>query len=375
MRRSVGDLSMLAHVIAAAVAAASSSACGTDKDAGQPPAACVPDASDILDATPAGSSPFGVVTDAGVPCWNITYRVDPNCCGPQLALVLGCGETLDAASFACGWSVVDPCSTSVDQVADACSSWCTTLAPAGNAFGPGPKSCGVAPSDGGFIYGTCVGEGSGCGFGRPPRRFRARRVRAANATGRALAMAAQMEAASVWAFAALAEDLARLGAPLALLAQARVACLDEARHARSMTRAASRYGAKTPAVRVPTPSVRSMLKLAIENAEEGCIRETFGAAVAVVQGQRARDPYVRRGMRRIARDEVRHAALSWGVQQWLEVRLPPAGRARVAAARSAALVSLDAELRQDTPGDALLGLPNGKTLRAMLGAMRPSLGG
>ncbi|MCL2449621.1 MAG: hypothetical protein FWD17_11805 [Polyangiaceae bacterium] len=69
--------------------------------------------------------------------------------------------------------------------------------------------------------------------------------------------------------------------------------------------------------------------MATENAVEGCVYETFGAAVALTQSIQARDGEVRAAMSRIAVDEARHAELTWQVARWAEPRLTPAARARV----------------------------------------------
>jgi len=69
--------------------------------------------------------------------------------------------------------------------------------------------------------------------------------------------------------------------------------------------------------------------MATENAVEGCVHETFGAAVALAQSIQARDRRVRAAMSRIAADEARHAELAWQVARWAESRLAPAARARV----------------------------------------------
>jgi hypothetical protein len=96
---------------------------------------------------------------------------------------------------------------------------------------------------------------------------------------------------------------------------------------------------------VPPRQSRSLEAIALENISEGCVRELFGALVATFQGEHARDPEVRRVMRRIAHEETRHAALSLEVQRWLEQRLDGAARERVRAAREHALGELAAELR------------------------------
>ncbi len=92
-------------------------------------------------------------------------------------------------------------------------------------------------SPGGITYycnGTC------CIGGRAPRGFVPRCDCTASPHAARLAQMAQLEAASVDAFDALHRDLARVGAPRALLAAVRSAARDEVRHAR---RVGSRRGA------------------------------------------------------------------------------------------------------------------------------------
>jgi hypothetical protein len=78
-----------------------------------------------------------------------------------------------------------------------------------------------------------------------------------------------------------------------------------------MKKLARRAGGHVPGVQVQALHVRSLEEMALENVVEGCVRETFGAVVAMIQAERAGDARVRRAMRRIARDETRHAELSW----------------------------------------------------------------
>ena len=73
----------------------------------------------------------------------------------------------------------------------------------------------------------------------------------ARSAGQHLAQAARMEAMSVEAFRILAQELAALGAPRALIAQAQAAAQDEARHAQQMSALARRYGA------LPAPIIYS----------------------------------------------------------------------------------------------------------------------
>jgi hypothetical protein len=118
-----------------------------------------------------------------------------------------------------------------------------------------------------------------------------------------------------------------------------------------------------------------LLQLAIENAEEGCVKETFGAALAVMQAANASDGRIRRMMRRIASDELRHAALSWRLNAWLDARLDAKGRARVARARRRTFEALRHELARADGELPDLGLPDSSRALAVLDAMRPALVG
>jgi hypothetical protein len=106
--------------------------------------------------------------------------------------------------------------------------------------------------------------------------------------------------------------------------------------------------------------VRSLEAIARQNAVEGCVHETFGAAVAMVQSMNASDARVRAAMRPIARDELRHADLAWAVARWLDLRLAPAARARVARARCRAARTLLRRVSRKVDPDlvAHLGIPS-----------------
>jgi hypothetical protein len=107
----------------------------------------------------------------------------------------------------------------------------------------------------------------------------------------------------------------------------------------------------------PTPParvIRPLLTMALENAIEGCVRETYSALECAWQGYVATDAVVRATMRRIARDELRHLAFSWAVHAWAIGRLDAAGRARVRRAQRDAIAVLKREVGRD-PHESLLG--------------------
>jgi len=147
---------------------------------------------------------------------------------------------------------------------------------------------------------------------------------------------ARLEAASVHAFRTLARELRAHRAPRRLIGMTRRAAHDEKRHARVMRALAHRHGGTWREPEVTKTAVRSLEAIAIENAVEGCVRETFGALLATYQAGNARDPVIREAMARIARDETRHAALAWQVAGWLSGQLAEEARLRVSAKRRAA---------------------------------------
>jgi hypothetical protein len=194
---------------------------------------------------------------------------------------------------------------------------------------------------------------------------------AARSIGDVLARAAYLEAASVEAFLDLATQLEAHGAPRGLIGRLRRAAKEEVRHARDVGALARAYGVAPPAVRVAASGARSLLAIALENAREGCVRETWGAACAVVQSKRAGDRRIRETMRVIARDELSHAALSWDLARWVEARLTPEERELVLRERLDAEAALEREL-EETPPEAwrvALGLPTRDEARAILRGM------
>ncbi len=273
--------------------------------------------------------------------------------------------TTDAS---CGYTVSlnDPVACTVDvdagtQDADLCVVLCD----------PYEAECvytDLTLADGGHEYVVGCGGGDGC-VGRLHERARAdlarRCARGRFNRGAWLARAAALEATSVEAFEILAEELERFGAPEALVADARRAARDEVRHARATTVLASRFGARVPSRARGRRRRRDLRTVAVENAAEGCVRETFGAALAAWQAACARDATVRRAMRSIARDEARHADLAWRIDAWVaDVALEDAR-----AARGDAIRALRASVAAFGGGDEILGLPDATSAGRLLDAL------
>ena len=142
---------------------------------------------------------------------------------------------------------------------------------------------------------------------------------------------AQMEHASVAAFARFALDLLALGAPSDLIVRTTKAMADETEHARLAFSLASAYAGAS----------RGPDRLAMDGAlepctpervfatlvREGCIGETLAAVEAAEALARATDPSVRAVLARIAEDEAQHALLAWQSARWLLARSDASFRA------------------------------------------------
>jgi hypothetical protein len=211
---------------------------------------------------------------------------------------------------------------------------------------------------------SCFGTETRCYEG-PCGRFPAGFRRAGldfwtSSIARELSAAAHLEGAAVFAFEALERELVAHGAPPGLVSRARRAQADERRHHRSMSRLARRSGGIVPSVEVDPVPVRTLFEVALENAVEGCVRESYGAAVAAYQGEWATDPAVRRTMRAIAVDEAEHASLGWAVDRWARSRLPSAAHLEIdeAAERARATIRENTQREVARAVAVPLGLPD-----------------
>ena len=222
----------------------------------------------------------------------------------------------------------------------------------------------VLPSEGSI----CIGRRQRTGFGgsssgreRGPNE---------NAPAAHFARMAALEAESVFAFEALAGELRRHGAPRTLSEAALSAAADEVRHAHITGELARVFGADPDVAEPAVPRRLALYELALDNAIEGCVRETLGAVFALYQAGRARDARVRAILRSIAQDELEHGRLAWRIARWSLPRLTSNQRARLARSVRQAFASLSRELAAD-PRQELqqsAGLPTAATASAMLAA-------
>jgi hypothetical protein len=353
--RSLGSSVVLGGVIGSAVSVAIAAACGgsvaplttsVSGDGGRSGDGAAAGDEDAALPVCKGAGVTGVMgpVDAGLQYYLTTYGVDPTCCRAQLFGVVaywpeagptsGCLDILAVPCTLNGLDAAAACTTGAlcDQVLPANEWTCVT----GAALGLG--AVGLDASD---LFACTV---NGCGAGRPPRGFVPRPVSSRTALGAQLAAMAQLEEASIAAFAALHADLAHHGAPASFLRSVVAARRDEIRHCRIVSREAERHGAVAPAAIVAPIPRRSLTALAIANAEEGCVVETFGAALLALQAERAADPRLRAMLKSIAADELRHAALSWRIADGLDTKLDARARRRVSAARQSAMRRVEREL-------------------------------
>jgi hypothetical protein len=171
-------------------------------------------------------------------------------------------------------------------------------------------------------------------------------VHAADALAAAWLKDALEEHASVAAFARFSMLLLSVGAPPELIVASQRASLDEVEHARACFALARRYGGRDvgPGPLSVDNSVHtlSLADLAGLTVTEGCVGETLGALMAVDQLTRASDPEVARILRRIAKDEARHAELAWKFLAWALAQGQPDVELAARRALDAATDELDA---------------------------------
>lgn len=267
-------------------------------------------------------------------------------CGPcegaqtTTAAVLPAGNGGDGGAEAGNRSLPELDSTTCDRLCGGTVSSCSYL----------PEK----PGDATLV--ECKRLSSCGGAGRRPANHLDQVARSPEPLAAWFAETALLERASIRAFEALHDELRAHGASPGLMRRARLAAQDERRHARVMAGLAKSHGSALPqpsrqarsgSTDPGRPSrprsrarVRSLTDVAIENAVEGCVKETFAALVAHAQSVAATDPSVATVMRTIARDETRHAALAHAVHEWALGELGSEDQAKVRSAYADAIEAL-----------------------------------
>jgi hypothetical protein len=209
----------------------------------------------------------------------------------------------------------------------------------------------------------CSGVAPDICKGRRPLGFRetAERPRGAGAT---FAHFAMLEAASVSAFRQLRRQLRDWSAPHDLLDRCADAERDEVGHAILLRRLAHRHGARVPVASIAAHR-EDRFAVALHNATEGCVSETWSALLAHWIAAVATDETVRSMFARIAEDETRHAQLAWDLHAWLCTGLDETERQLIDDARRRALEALpDVARLQAAALPEILGLGDARAVGA-----------
>jgi rubrerythrin len=229
----------------------------------------------------------------------------------------------------------------------------------------------------GLVQLTCDATIQPICYGGRHTNLLAHRAQGEGQTGvaRWLAREAAGEAGSVHAFRQLSRELSTHGAPADLVESARAAARDEVRHTRMVRRLADHHGGR-PAPALPRSApARGLFEVALENAVEGCVYETFAAARAGWQARYATDGDIRSVSRVLARDEARHADLAAEIHAWAMRVLPPAQADAIETARQSAWTRIAESPETLSPSDtAQLGLPEPHQRRALIHALAAGLG-
>jgi len=260
-----------------------------------------------------------------------------------------CSTTTVTVSAAAACEIGGFGSTTYDEATNACNTAC------GASY---EGDCGLSWGDGGFtqyagqemgnahavkcpfseseVQVTCGGYCLGRRTDGTRELVRTPRVD----IGAYLAECAYLEEVSVHAFTRLAMELEAFGAPRELVDDALRAREDEVRHSQRTADLARSFGHEPERAVAPEFPARGLFAIALENAVEGCVRETYGAAVALVGAEKATLVEMRELLGSLAEDECRHADLSWRVADWALPRLDADERARVQDAMRAARMDL-----------------------------------
>jgi hypothetical protein len=180
---------------------------------------------------------------------------------------------------------------------------------------------------------------------------------------------AATERVSITAFQHLAVELARFALDEDFIHRCHAAAEDERHHVALLVG----LGANPrllPDLGSALDPTRSRFAIALHNALEGCVAETWSALLVHWQSQHAADPATRLVFGQIARDEARHAELAWDLHHALVEGLSAPQRAEIEAARARALNELArTAMRQSLAVPASvrtkLGLPDPRRAHAL----------
>ena len=168
---------------------------------------------------------------------------------------------------------------------------------------------------------------------------------------------AHLEASSVVAFQQLIVQFKKFRAPEEFVFRAKKAINDEKRHAAQIAMLARRYNQEVSNNIEVQEYSEDLFEIALHNALEGCIFETWAAVEAQIISQTAQTEEIRAIYAGIAKDETEHAQLSWDVHLWLMDKLSTEEKGKIRQAQKEALKGFQEkgkQLFENTP--AILGL-------------------
>ena len=169
-----------------------------------------------------------------------------------------------------------------------------------------------------------------------------------NVLGQYLADMTAMETAAITAFYNLSLELEAYDAPSELITRARQAVLEETRHSEMAALLAASFDAEIPEVSIDDFCLRSLYEIALENAVEGCVNETFAAACGLWQSEYAQLDVFRKVIAHITEEEMGHAALSWEIHQWVMPQLSEIQQEQILVAQAEAVDSLVSDFNQES---------------------------
>ncbi|HEX8439581.1 ferritin-like domain-containing protein, partial [Archangium sp.] len=136
--------------------------------------------------------------------------------------------------------------------------------------------------------------------------------------------ACRLEWASVASFNRTSMELMALGAPLSLIHRVQKAALEEARHVQHCAWLARHFGASEEEITTATTALAALAPRTLSRAEYGMLviheavaQEALGASLLGDMAEHCQDEAVASRLRRIARDELRHARLACDMVRWL----------------------------------------------------------
>lgn len=217
----------------------------------------------------------------------------------------------------------------------------------------------------------------GCGVGRLTDEIDASPIACTDGSmGQWLAQSAWFEGVAADAFDRLANELLLLQAPADLIDRSRQNGIDEQEHHRVMCLLAEREGVTPASVQSGSHTMRSLAEIAIENAGEGCVRETLGALVMQWQGLHAETAELREVFSKIAQEETAHAQWSWELDAWARSVLSVEQIAQMDARRTQTVAALTHEMCDSEPFTGLrdrAGMPSAFVVRSMIAELQQSV--